>query len=278
MADRIIENNQVSITGKIVTGFTFSHQVYGEGFYTMDLLVKRLSDSEDRIPVMVSERLVDVTQDYVGQYVEIHGQFRSYNRHEEKHNRLVLSAFARELKFLEEEDSLAPVNQIFLDGYICKPPVYRKTPLGREIADLLLAVNRPYGKSDYIPCICWGRNARYASAFEVGGHVLIWGRIQSREYMKRIGENETQKRIAYEVSVMCKPTEVAGNTPWSASYFMEGNQPDFSPSFFCLHFCWFCGNISILKMAQFAVLICKARYLEYNERYHLRRRHCEECY
>ena len=201
MADKIIENNQVSITGKIVTGFTFSHQVYGEGFYTMDLLVKRLSDSEDRIPVMVSERLVDVTQDYVGQYVEIHGQFRSYNRHEEKHNRLVLSAFARELKFLEEEDSLAPVNQIFLDGYICKPPVYRKTPLGREIADLLLAVNRPYGKSDYIPCICWGRNARYASAFEVGGHVLIWGRIQSREYMKRIGENETQKRIAYEVSV-----------------------------------------------------------------------------
>ena len=183
MADKIIENNQVSITGKIVTGFTFSHQVYGEGFYTMDLLVKRLSDSEDRIPVMVSERLVDVTQDYVGQYVEIHGQFRSYNRHEEKHNRL------------------APVNQIFLDGYICKPPVYRKTPLGREIADLLLAVNRPYGKSDYIPCICWGRNARYASAFEVGGHVLIWGRIQSREYMKRIGENETQKRIAYEVSV-----------------------------------------------------------------------------
>ena len=132
MADKIIENNQVSITGKIVTGFTFSHQVYGEGFYTMDLLVKRLSDSEDRIPVMVSERLVDVTQDYVGQYVEIHGQFRSYNRHEEKHNRLVLSAFARELKFLEEEDSLAPVNQIFLDGFICKPPVYRKTPLGRD--------------------------------------------------------------------------------------------------------------------------------------------------
>ena len=201
MADKIIENNQVSITGKITTGFSFSHQVSGEGFYTMELLVKRLSDSEDRIPVMVSERLVDVTQDYVGQYVEINGQFRSYNRHEEKHNRLVLSAFARELRFIEEEEAMTPVNQIFLDGYICKPPVYRKTPLGREIADLLLAVNRPYGKSDYIPCICWGRNARYASAFEVGGHVLIWGRIQSREYMKRIGENETQKRTAYEVSV-----------------------------------------------------------------------------
>ena len=182
-------------------GLKVSVNSFSVNKFGLDLLVKRLSDSEDRIPVMVSERLVDVTQDYVGQYVEIHGQFRSYNRHEEKHNRLVLSAFARELKFLEEEDSLAPVNQIFLDGYICKPPVYRKTPLGREIADLLLAVNRPYGKSDYIPCICWGRNARYASAFEVGGHVLIWGRIQSREYMKRIGENETQKRIAYEVSV-----------------------------------------------------------------------------
>ena len=201
MADKIIENNQVSVMGRIATGFTFSHQVFGEGFYMMDILVKRLSDSEDRIPVMVSERLLDITQDYVGEYIEIHGQFRSYNRHEEKRNRLVLSVFAREVQFVGEEEDSAPVNQIFLDGYICKPPVYRKTPLGREIADLLMAVNRPYGKSDYIPCICWGRNARYASAFEVGGHVLIWGRIQSREYMKRLSETETEKRIAYVVSV-----------------------------------------------------------------------------
>ena len=151
MADKIIENNQVSIMGKIDTGFTFSHQVFGEGFYTMELLVRRLSDSEDRIPVMVSERLLDITQDYTGQYIEIHGQFRSYNRHEEKHNRLVLSVFAREVNFVEEQDESLPVNQIFLDGFICKPPVYRKTPLGREIADMLLAVNRPYRKSDYIP-------------------------------------------------------------------------------------------------------------------------------
>lgn len=204
MADKIIENNQVSIMGKINTGFTFSHQVFGEGFYTMELLVRRLSDSEDRIPVMVSERLIDVTQDYTGAFIEIRGQFRSYNCHEEKHNRLVLSVFAREVNFLEEEEEDSqniPVNQIFLDGFICKPPVYRKTPLGREIADMLLAVNRPYGKSDYIPCICWGRNARYASAFEVGGHVLLWGRIQSREYVKRIGDNQTEHRTAYEVSV-----------------------------------------------------------------------------
>ena len=114
---------------------------------------------------------------------------------------LVLSVFARELSFVEEEDDSVKSNQIYLDGYICKPPVYRKTPLGREIADLLIAVNRPYGKSDYIPCICWGRNARYASAFAVGGHVLIWGRIQSREYMKKLSEDQLEKRIAYEVSV-----------------------------------------------------------------------------
>ena len=201
MADKIIENNQVSIMGKIASSFTFSHQVFGEGFYLVDILVKRLSDSEDRIPLMVYERLVDVTQDYEGEYIMVQGQFRSYNRHEEKKNRLVLSVFVRELSFVEEADDSIKTNQIFLDGYICKPPVYRKTPLGREIADLLLAVNRPYGKSDYIPCICWGRNARYASAFEVGGHVLLWGRIQSREYIKKLGENETEKRTAYEVSV-----------------------------------------------------------------------------
>src|SRR5699024_6558875 len=201
MADKIIENNQVAIMGKIASQFTFSHQVFGEGFYMLDVLVKRLSDSEDRIPVMVSERLVDVTEDYEGEYIQVTGQFRSYNRHEEKKNRLVLSVFAREVEFVEDDDESMKTNSIFLDGYICKPPVYRKTPLGREIADLLVAVNRPYGKSDYIPCICWGRNARYASAFQVGGHVLIWGRIQSREYVKRISEEETEKRTAYEISV-----------------------------------------------------------------------------
>ena len=201
MSDKIIENNQVTIMGEIASDFTFSHEVFGEGFYMVEVKVKRLSNSEDRIPLMISERLIDVTRDYTGEYIMVNGQFRSYNRHEEKHNRLVLSVFAREVNFVEEQDESLPVNQIFLDGFICKPPVYRKTPLGREIADMLLAVNRPYSKSDYIPCICWGRNARYASAFTVGGHVLLWGRIQSREYMKRIGENQSERRTAYEVSV-----------------------------------------------------------------------------
>jgi len=201
MADKVIENNQVSITGEIVSGFAFSHEVFGEGFYILDILVKRLSDSADVIPVMISERLIDVTQDYQGEYIQVLGQFRSYNRHEEKKNKLVLTVFAREINFVEEEDDKIKANQIFLDGFICKNPVYRKTPLGREIADMLIAVNRPYGKSDYIPCICWGRNARFASGFEVGGHVQVWGRIQSREYMKKMEGEITERRVAYEVSV-----------------------------------------------------------------------------
>ena len=151
--------------------------------------------------MMISERLVDVNRDYTGQMIQATGQFRSYNQHEEHKNRLVLSVFVREVSFVEEEVDGAKTNTILLDGYICKRPIYRKTPLGREIADLLLAVNRPYGKSDYIPCICWGRNARFASSFEVGEHVQILGRIQSREYVKKLTETETEKRIAYEVSV-----------------------------------------------------------------------------
>lgn len=201
MSDKIIENNQVTIMGQVASEFEFSHEVFGEGFYIVEVLVKRLSNSCDRIPLMVSERLIDVTQDYTGEFIMASGQFRSYNRHEEQKNRLVLSVFVREISFMEEEPDGSKTNSILLDGYICKEPIFRKTPLGREIADLLLAVNRPYGKSDYIPCICWGRNARYASGFEVGEHVQVLGRIQSREYVKKLSETETEKRVAYEVSV-----------------------------------------------------------------------------
>lgn len=201
MSDKIIENNQVTIMGVVDSEFRFSHEVFGEGFYMVDVLVKRLSSSDDRIPLMISERLIDVHQDYIGEYIMVTGQFRSYNQHDEKKNRLVLSVFVREVSFVEEELDGAKTNTILLDGYICKKPIYRKTPLGREIADLLLAVNRPYGKSDYIPCICWGRNARFASGFEVGEHVQVLGRIQSREYVKKLSETETEKRTAYEVSV-----------------------------------------------------------------------------
>jgi len=142
-----------------------------------------------------------VDEDYKGYKIAVTGQFRSYNRHEEKKNRLILSVFAREVEFINEIEESSKSNQIYLDGFICKEPIYRKTPLGREIADLLIAVNRPYGKSDYIPCICWGRNARFASNFTVGSRCAIWGRIQSREYMKKLSEEEAVKRVAYEVSV-----------------------------------------------------------------------------
>lgn len=201
MLDKVFTNNQVTIAGEVVSEFTFSHEVYGEHFYVVNIAVCRLSNSFDVIPVMISERLMDVSADYRGCILQASGQFRSYNRHEENRNRLVLSVFAREASLIElEEDDQNP-NYIFLDGYVCKHPVYRKTPLGREIADVLLAVNRPYGKSDYIPCICWGRNARFADKFEVGSHIQIWGRIQSREYQKKIGEEHYEKRVAYEVSV-----------------------------------------------------------------------------
>jgi len=201
MTEKGMENNRVSVIGTIVSEFTFSHAVYGEGFYIVDLSVNRLSEQADVIPLMISERLIDVTKDLRGCTIEAIGQFRSYNRHEGLKNRLVLSVFVREVQFMEEFTDYTKTNQIFLDGYICKEPIYRKTPLGREIADLLVAVNRPYGKSDYIPCISWGRNARFASGFTVGTRVLIWGRVQSREYTKKLSETECEKRTAYEVSV-----------------------------------------------------------------------------
>lgn len=199
----VIENNRVTISGEVVSGFTFSHEIFGEGFYMMDVRTERKSGKFDMIPVMVSERIVDVNADWIGQCVKISGQFRSYNKHEERKNRLVLSVFAREVEFWEEDGTERPSdeNGVFLDGFICKESIYRKTPLGREIADILLAVNRPYGKSDYIPCICWGRNARYASNFKVGEQISVCGRIQSREYIKKLDDENTEMRTAYEVSV-----------------------------------------------------------------------------
>ena len=201
MTDNIIENNQAAIIGRIDAEFTFSHRLLGEGFYTTKVIVNRQSESCDCIPVMVSERLVNVLGNYKGKYVEIVGQFRSYNRHEPEHNRLILVVFAREIRFLNKVEKFQQVNDIFLNGYVCKTPVYRKTPMGREITDILLGVNRPYCKSDYIPCICWGRTARYAASLEIGGHVLISGRVQSRNYIKRIENDKAVQRVAYEVSI-----------------------------------------------------------------------------
>lgn len=197
------KNNQATLSGEIVRNFEFSHEVFGEGFYTAMLASERLNETKDIIQIMVSERLVDVKADWIGRFVRVSGQFRSYNKCEERRNRLKLSVFVMGWETWEDDGTIRPSDesQIFLDGYICKRPNYRKTPLGREIADILLAVNRPYGKSDYIPTICWGRNARFASGFEVGTRLQIEGRIQSREYQKRISDDEIVTKIAYEVSV-----------------------------------------------------------------------------
>ena len=197
MTEKTLNNNQVVVAGEITSEFTFSHEIFGEGFYMVDLMVSRLSDAYDVIPLMVSDRLFDVNESHIGEKILAKGQFRSYNKHEETKNRLILSVFVREIEQIDDDES----EEENKPNQICKAPVYRMTPLGREIADVLLAVNRAYGKSDYIPCICWGRNARFAGKLQVGEHVAIWGRIQSREYQKRVDGDQVVSKVAYEVSV-----------------------------------------------------------------------------
>lgn len=202
-------NNSVYISGVIAEEFCYSHDVYGEKFYTSIVDVERKSGVIDKVPIMVSERLADVgplligdgdvTYKWVGERVYIYGQFRSFNKHDGNRNHLILHLFARE--FFCIDDIGQDENSIELDGFICKEPIYRDTPNKREICDILLAVNRPYGKSDYIPCICWGRNARFASGLEVGTRLKVQGRIQSREYTKKLSDTESETRTAYEVSL-----------------------------------------------------------------------------
>lgn len=196
-----IANNQALVTGVITTDFTFNHEIYAEKFYTFTLTIPRLSGTDDSVHVMVSERLLSGEDFRIGDRVDIEGQFRSYNSYEQTgENRLVLTIFAKDIKKNTDEKNHNP-NTLFLNGYICKPPIYRTTPFGREITDLLIAVNRSYNKSDYIPVIAWGRNARYAKTLNVGDNVRVWGRIQSRNYQKRISEDEVITKTAYEVSV-----------------------------------------------------------------------------
>lgn len=192
------ENNRVKLAGKIISDMEFNHEVFGEKFYSAMLFTERTSGNADMIPLLISEKLF--TGNINGEYVYVRGEFRSYNRHAEGKTKLQLNIFVQEMRILDGEFADF-TNGIELAGYICKTPIYRKTPLGREIADILLAVNRPYGKSDYIPCICWGRNAVYASKLEIGTRIRIAGRIQSREYQRKISETESETRTVYEVSV-----------------------------------------------------------------------------
>lgn len=194
------DNNKVMLAGKIVAPLEFQIEYKGEVFCKTILQVKRQSGQCDLIPLLLSERLLNDTKNYEGQLVCVTGQFRSYNNHEQIKTKLLLHAFVKELNLLNSVEEAGSMNEILLHGFLCKPPVYRKTPLGREIADVLLAVNREYGRTDYIPCIVWGRNARYVSRLKVGDQVQVTGRIQSREYEKMEASEKVEKR-AYEVSV-----------------------------------------------------------------------------
>lgn len=192
------KNNKVYLTGEIVSDATFSHEVYGEGFYEFFVKVMRLSGQADILPITISERLISGGELEKGKKLSAIGQFRSYNKIENGKSRLMLTVFVREL--VDEDPDKNP-NNILLSGYICKPPVYRTTPFNREIADVLVAVNRAYNKSDYIPCIAWGRNARFVKSLAVGDRIAVSGRIQSREYQKKLSDTETRTMTAYEVSV-----------------------------------------------------------------------------
>ena len=191
-------NNQANVIGLVDSEKEFSHQVYGEKFFLFTLKVPRLSGMDDFLKVMVSERLLEDCECNVGEKIEVDGQFRSYNSVESEQSKLVLTVFAKNICYCDEDENK---NELYLNGYICKIPTYRTTPFGREITDMLLAVNRTYNKSDYIPIIAWGRNARYCKNFNVGDNVKVWGRIQSRNYQKRISEDEVVSKTAYEVSV-----------------------------------------------------------------------------
>lgn len=193
-----MNNNKVYLRGKVVSAPVFSHEVCEEKFYEINFEVKRLSDATDIIPVIISEKLLASSNFNIGEDVAIRGQYRSYNSQQNNKSKLILNVFAREVV---EIDELQNPNTIELTGYICKPSVFRVTPFKREICDVLIAVNRAYNKSDYLPCIAWGRNARFVKNLQVGEKVNILGRIQSREYQKKIDENTTETKVAYEISI-----------------------------------------------------------------------------
>ena len=210
MDTNYLENNYLTLVGKVTGEKKFSHEIYGERFYTFNLSILRLSGNSDLIPITTSERLINDEMLSEGNKLLIKGQFRSYNSYENEKNRLVLTVFAKDIEEVKEEETSEEneivkkeitTNEVVLIGYVCKKPIYRQTPFGREIADLLLAVNRAYNKSDYIPTIAWGRTARFCQNLEVGAQVKVVGRIQSRIYEKKYEDGTIEQKVAYEVSI-----------------------------------------------------------------------------
>lgn len=192
-------NNYVRVMG-YVDKFVYDHTAYDERFYSSFVHSQRRSGTVDDIPVIASQYLIH-KKDFAGKYVEIEGEFRSMNVHTGERSRLVLQLFVKSIRIVKMKESVDDENEIILDGFLVKNPIYRVTPNGRQIADMMIAVNRPFGRPDYIPCICWGGNAKWAENLEVGTEIFVQGRIQSREYVKRLSEDESEIRTAYEVSI-----------------------------------------------------------------------------
>lgn len=200
-AMRELESNSVNLIGRITGNLDFSHEVNGEKFYKAYMAVERMSDKIDTIPLTISDRILKPDESYDGKVAEIAGQFRSFNKHVGDRKVTSLFVFVKSINFIDGEFDKATNNKIHLEGHICKQPIYRKTPMNREVTDVILAVNRSYGKTDYIPCIAWGRNATFVSKMAVGDSMVLDGRIQSREYTKKISDTEFETRTAVEVSI-----------------------------------------------------------------------------
>ena len=232
MDTNYLENNYLTLVGRVTGEKKFSHEIYGERFFIFNLSIARLSGNADIIPITVSERLITDEMLQEGKKILVKGQFRSYNSYENERNKLILTVFAKDVIEVEENEEDSDIvkkesitNEVVLIGFICKKPIYRQTPFGREIADILLAVNRAYNKSDYIPCIAWGRNARFSQNLEVGTKVKVVGRVQSREYEKKYEDGTSEVKVAYEVSIgsleIVEEIEVENNT---VSEHVENNQ------------------------------------------------------
>ena len=234
MDTNYLENNYLTLVGKVTGEKRFSHEIYGERFFTFNLSIPRLSGNADIIPVTTSERLINDEMLTEGNKLLIKGQFRSYNSYENEKNKLVLTVFAKDVEEVKEDETSEEneivkkemtTNEVVLIGYVCKKPIYRQTPFGREIADLLLAVNRAYNKSDYIPTIAWGRNARFCQNLEIGTQVKIVGRVQSRMYEKKYEDGTVEQKVAYEVSICSlELIEQAGNEQEATSEVENENQ------------------------------------------------------
>ena len=198
--DNNLETNKVHLSGRVLTSPEFNHKTYGEAYYMLVLGIFRRSGYEDRIRLIISERLLAGRSPRKGEYLDITGQIRTYNRDVNGRNKLEVTVFVREMEYCRECEPDYD-NLVYMEGFICKQPVRRRSPLGREICDLMIAVNRMYNKSDYIPSIAWGRNALYSESLQIGDKVIISGRIQSRDYRKYTEEGHLVNKTAYEVSI-----------------------------------------------------------------------------